>query len=137
MIGLKTSLRLRVELKKLGSYEDATNVARRKKWKLCKMSQLGLVDSLPMAKEMRILEPVVQRAPVEVLQPVVLPMVPQIVPTTATIVATVDDGLRQDMKQVVDLMKNLSLNLPNGVGNGRRGGRQSNQPTNGEQNGRN
>ena len=38
MIGLKTSLCLRVELKKLRSYEDSRDVAKRKEWKLAKMS---------------------------------------------------------------------------------------------------
>ena len=67
MIGLKTSLRLRVELKKPQSYEDAIDVAKRKEWKLSRMSQLGMVDSFPMAKEIRRPESIVQRAPVEVL----------------------------------------------------------------------
>ena len=71
MIGLKTSLRLRVQLKKPQSYEDAIDVAKRKEWKFIKMSQLGMVDSFPVAKEIRRPEPIVQRAPVEVLLPIV------------------------------------------------------------------
>ena len=59
MTGLKTSLRLRVELKKPRSYEDAIDMSRRKEWKLCKMSQLGLVESFPMVKEIRRPEPIV------------------------------------------------------------------------------
>ena len=133
---LKTSLRLRVDLKKLQSYEDAIDVAKKKEWKLFKMSQLGMVDSLPMEMEIRKPKCIVQRAPIEVLQPVVLPMVPQIVPAIATIVANVDDGLRQEMKQVVGLIKNLSHNLLICVGNGCRGGTKSNQSTNGAQNDR-
>ena len=71
MTGLKTSLRLRVELKKPQSYEEAIDVAKKKELKLIKMIQLGMVDSFPMAKEIRRLESMVQRAPVEVLQLVV------------------------------------------------------------------
>ena len=97
MRGLKTSSRLR-ELKKPQSYEDEVDVAKRKEWKLFKMSQLGMVDSLHMVVEIRRPKPIVQRDPIEVLQPVVLPMVPQIVPATAATIATLDDGLRQEMK---------------------------------------
>ena len=122
----KTSLRLRVELKKPRSYEDAVDVGKRKEWKLIKMSQLGMVDSFLMVKEIGMPEPIMQRAPLEVLQLVVQQIVSPVVPPTVAMAT--DDGLRQDMKQVVDLMKNLSLNLLNGVGNGRRGGRKSNQP---------
>ena len=49
MIGLKTSLRLRMELKKLQFYKDAKDVAKTKEWKLSRMSQLGMVDSFIMA----------------------------------------------------------------------------------------
>ena len=61
MTGLKTSLCLRVELKKLQFYEDAVDVEGKKEWKLCKMSQLGMVDSFPMEKEIKRLESMVQR----------------------------------------------------------------------------
>ena len=94
-----------------------------------------MLDSFPMAKEIRRPDPIVQRAPIEVLQPVIQPIVSLGVLPTDTVPK--DDDLRQNMKQVVYLMKNISLNLLNGVGNGRQGGRQSNQPTNGGgQNGR-
>ena len=66
MIGLKTVLGLRVGLKKPRSYEDAINVAKRKEWKLSKMSQLRVVDSFPMEKEIRRLESTMHRAPLEV-----------------------------------------------------------------------
>ena len=93
MTRLKTSLRLREELKKPRSYEDAVDVAKRKKWKLCKMSQLGLVDLFPMEKQIRRLELVVQRVFVEVLQPVVQSIVSLVVVIPRVAVAT-DDGLR-------------------------------------------
>ena len=126
MIGLKTSLRLRMELKKPQSYEDAVDVAKRKEWKLGELSQLGMVDSFLMAKEIRRPKSIVQRAPMEVLQSLVHPIVSPIVPRTVTI--AMDYGLRQEMKQVVDLMKILNINLLNSVRNGCNGGRQSNQP---------
>ena len=92
MIGLRADLRLRVELKKPRSYEEAVDVSKRKEWKLTMMSHMGMTDSLPLAMEARRPEPTVQRVPVEVLQPVVQPIVsPVVAPTVA--VAT-DDGLR-------------------------------------------
>ena len=63
MKGLKTSLRLRVELKKLKSDDDAVDVAKRKEQKICKMIQLGLVDSFPMAKETRRLDSIIRGLP--------------------------------------------------------------------------
>ena len=117
MIGLRADLRLRVELKKPRSYEEVVDVAKRKEWKLTMMSNMGMTDSLQLAMETRRPKPIVQRVPVEVLQPVVQPIVSPVVPPT--VVVATDDGLRQDMKQVVDLMRNLNLNLLNGVGNGR------------------
>ena len=71
MIGLRADLRLRVELKKPRSYEEAVDVAKRKEWKLTMMSHMGVTDSLPLAMEARRPKPIVQRVPVEVLQPVV------------------------------------------------------------------
>ena len=67
MIGLKTSLCLRVELKKPRSYEDVIDVAKKKECKLYKMSQLGMVELFPMATEIRRPESIVQGAPMEVL----------------------------------------------------------------------
>ena len=71
MIGLRADLRLMVELKKPGSYEEAVDVAKRKEWKLTMISHMGMIDSLPLAMEARRPEPIVQRVPVEVLQPIV------------------------------------------------------------------
>ena len=88
MIGLKASLCLRVELKKPRSYEDAIEIAKRKEWKLFRMSQLGMVDSLPIVVEMKRPDSIIQRASIEVLRLVV----PPVVPAMAAMVA-VDDGL--------------------------------------------
>ena len=67
MTGLGASLRLRVELKKPRSYEEAADMAKRKEWKLSMMSKMGMTDALPLPVEMRRPEPVVFRAPMEVL----------------------------------------------------------------------
>ena len=130
LIGLRADLLLRVELKKLRSYEEAMEIAKRKKWKLSMMSKMGVTYSLPLPMEMRKPKPVVQRVPMEVLQQAVLQMVPPVVQPVVPIMAArvvADDGLQQEMRQVVDLMKNLSLNLLSNVGNQGRG-RSSNQP---------
>ena len=92
MTGLGASLRLRVELTKTRSYKEAADMAKRKEWKLSMMSKMGMTDALPLPMEMRRPEPIVQRVPVEVLQPVVQPIVSPVVPPTLA-VAT-DDGLR-------------------------------------------
>ena len=76
MTGLGASLRLRVELKKPRSYEEAADMAKRKEWKLSMMSKMGMTDALSLPVEMRRPEPVVLRAPMEVLQPTI----PQVVP---------------------------------------------------------
>ena len=105
----------------------------RGKWKLSMMSQMGMKEALPLAIKTRKQEPIVHRAPVDGLQPMVQP----VVPAMAAVVAT-DDGLRQEMRQVVGLIKNLSLNLLSNVGNVQGHGRLANQPGNdgGQKNGR-
>ena len=94
LIGLRANLRLRVELKKPKSYKEAMEIAKRKEWKLSMMSKMGMTDALPLPMEMRRTEPIVQRVPVEVLQPIVQPIVSPVVPPTVA-VAT-DDGLRHE-----------------------------------------
>ena len=42
LIGLRADLRLRVELKKPRSYEEAMEIAKRKEWKLSMMSRMGV-----------------------------------------------------------------------------------------------
>ncbi|MCO5560549.1 hypothetical protein L7F22_014164 [Adiantum nelumboides] len=64
---LKAFLCLRVELKKARSYEDDVDVAQRKDWKLFRMSQLGMTDSLPLNAGVRRLEHAGQRASMEVV----------------------------------------------------------------------
>ena len=73
------------------------DVAKRKEWKLTMMSQMGMTGSLPLAMETRKPEPIVQRAPVDVLQPMVQLVAQLVAPIMATKVAT-DDGLRQEMR---------------------------------------
>ena len=97
LIGLRANLRLRVELKKPRSYEEAMEIAKRKEWKLSMMSRMGVMDSLPLPMEMRKPEPVVERVPLEMLQPAILQMVPPMVQPVVPIIATgvaADDGLR-------------------------------------------
>ena len=65
--------------------EEAVDVAKRKEWKLTMMSHMGITDSLPLAMEARRPEPVVQRVPVEMLQPVVQPIVSPVVPSTCSV----------------------------------------------------
>ena len=67
MIGLRADLRLRVELKKPRSYEEAVDVSKRKEWKLTMMSHMDVTDSLPLAMETRRPQPIVQTVSVEVL----------------------------------------------------------------------
>ena len=96
LIGLRANLRLRVELKKPRSYEEAMEIAKRKEWKLSMMSRMGVTDSLPLPMEIRKSKPVVQRVPVEVLQPAVLQMVPPVVQPVVPVMAggaVADDGL--------------------------------------------
>ena len=71
MIGLRADLHLRVKLKKPRSYEEAVDAAKRKEWKLTMMRNMGMRDSLPLVVEIRRSEPIVYRALVEVLQPMV------------------------------------------------------------------
>ena len=101
---------MQVELKKPSLYEDVVDVAKRKEWKLTMMSQMGMIDSLPLAVEIRKVEPIVQRPLVEVLRPIIQALVQPLAPAMIAAIA-IDDGLRQEMRQVVDLMKDLGLNI--------------------------
>ena len=61
------------------------------------MSKMGVMDSFPLPMEMKKPELVVQRMPVEVLQPAVLQMVPPVVQLVVLVMAervAADDGLR-------------------------------------------
>lgn len=113
---LKPALRLKVELKKPGNFEEAVKVAKNKEWKAQRLTQLGVgtpEDRLEM-KRMEIVPTTVRG-----MLPVVAET--QVVQPVQTVAPSGDDDIKKDVKQMVNLMKNLSLNLMNNLGGAGRG----------------
>lgn len=105
---LKTSLRLKVELKQPKTFDEAVEIAKQKEWKMQRLDQLGI--KIEPKVGMKIMD-----------QPKIL--------TKEQFIATCNrhmhevcgtsfgatDVLHRDMQEVVGLMKNLSVHMMGGV----------------------